>query len=305
MARRTASKSSASPQQERTRRRLSELKPHPRQDEWFAPLSEPELNALAESMQRDGLQHPIHILPSGEILAGHQRLKAAQQLGWEMIDVVVRHDLANDEAAASMFALTDNLHRRQMGPLEIAVAYKSLRELERQGQLKERAGEEHFKERADLRDRLARHLGKSGRQLDRYLRLLDLPRLIQLAISQRRLPVSMAERLFTLNEDKRRLAAEQIELGEDPREVLQRFVPDRRSQPRSPRIEKPGLAEAEARLNVILSFLNGGLASYIQFVERQGGDNAACLQQLREVRSAAHDMQRRPGRYIRDARQLT
>src|SRR5688500_5584273 len=62
------------------RLQLRSLRPHRQQEVWFTALSEPELEALAASMQHDGLQHPVHVLPDGTILAGHQRVAAARRL---------------------------------------------------------------------------------------------------------------------------------------------------------------------------------------------------------------------------------
>lgn len=206
--------------QERTTRRLVELKPHPRQDEFFSPLSSSELFLLAQSIERLGLQHPVHILPDGTILAGHQRVAAVKSLEWQEIDVIVRHDLVAHDTAAALFVIADNTHRRQMGPLELAFAYRALQEIERQDPSKRSCGGI----RVDLRDRVAIHFKKSGRQLDRYVRLLELPAAVRGAISRRQLPVSTAEKLFLLSEDDRQLVAAQIDRGRDPKPIIGRMV---------------------------------------------------------------------------------
>lgn len=302
MARRSTPSPAVVLSPEHTRRRLVELKPHPHQEDWFSPLPEQELQALAESLQRVGLQHPIHITPDNVILAGHQRFSAAQLLGWSEIDAIIRHDLAADETAAALFAIGDNLHRRQMGPLELAVAYRGLRQVENEHS--GGSGAVPGEERQDLRDRLARHFGRSGRQLDRYLRLLDLPPSVQIAISQRRLPVSMAERLFSLDDEQRRAVSEAIAGGEDPKAAVQQVAPVRKKQRQGSAIQRPGLANSRANIQLVIRFLRSGFDDYVAFIERMGGDNALYLERLVEVRAAVDEMLGRPGAYVREARQL-
>src|SRR4051812_6738101 len=84
----------------RVKWRLSRLQEHPRQAELFGNLPDEELRALAEDMRRHGQRQPVEALPDGTLLAGHQRLRAARLLGWDKIEVRVRHDLASDPAAA-------------------------------------------------------------------------------------------------------------------------------------------------------------------------------------------------------------
>lgn len=74
---------------------VEQLKDHPRQAELFTDLTEAQLEELAENIDKNGLDHPIEILPDGVIICGHQRRRAVARLGWETVPVIVRHDLAN------------------------------------------------------------------------------------------------------------------------------------------------------------------------------------------------------------------
>jgi hypothetical protein len=47
------------------------------------------LDAIVASLRRFGQQRPIIVTPEGMVLAGNARLRAARELGWEEIDVVV------------------------------------------------------------------------------------------------------------------------------------------------------------------------------------------------------------------------
>lgn len=93
----------------------------PYQRELFDDLTDAQLDELAADMDANGQRDPIYILPDGTVLDGHQRRRAAQKLGWEEVDVVVRDDLASADAGTiETFMINCNLHRRQMDPLAVA-----------------------------------------------------------------------------------------------------------------------------------------------------------------------------------------
>jgi ParB/RepB/Spo0J family partition protein len=203
---------------------VSELKSHPRQDEIFDDLPSAEFAILIESLRHNGQDQPIHVLPDGTILAGHQRVRAAKTLAWSEIDAIVRRDLVEQgENALIAFFLRDNLERRQLGPCGIARCYRLQRELPHTQRCRQRNSD-----RQDLRDRLATRFEVSGRQLDRYARLLKLPRILQTAIDQDRLPAAMAERLLRLPKAKNDEAAKAVERGDDPKAAVQHLLPRRK-----------------------------------------------------------------------------
>ena len=114
--------------------RLEDLKPHPRQHELFPASNDAEIELLAKNMRERGLQHPIEILPDNTILCGHNRVRAAEYLGWEEIDAIVRHDLVGaTDQEIEMHVIIDNTCRRQLRPLERARCAFRLRELHHGG----------------------------------------------------------------------------------------------------------------------------------------------------------------------------
>src|SRR3954447_8545049 len=59
------------------KRKLAELKPHPRQAANFrAPLKH-EVEELADDLRRNGQLCPVECLPDGTLVAGHKRAEAA------------------------------------------------------------------------------------------------------------------------------------------------------------------------------------------------------------------------------------
>ena len=67
------------------RRKVAELEVHPFNLEVYG---EPDLG-LEDSLKQFGLQYPVDVSPSGEILSGARRWRAAKELGWDDIEVRV------------------------------------------------------------------------------------------------------------------------------------------------------------------------------------------------------------------------
>ncbi len=72
------------------KRRVDELKPNAFNALLFsASLAQESIGILAESMAVEGLKNPIRVTPSGIIVDGERRWRAAQLLGWELISVTI------------------------------------------------------------------------------------------------------------------------------------------------------------------------------------------------------------------------
>lgn len=81
------------------------------------------IEELAATMNELGLLQPIHVRLVGEhyeIIFGERRYRAAQSLKWRNIEAYIR--VVSDEVARDM-ALTENLQREDMRPMDEAAAY--------------------------------------------------------------------------------------------------------------------------------------------------------------------------------------
>lgn len=197
---------------------LEILHDHPRQAEFFAPPTQPEIEELASDLQRRGQQEPIHICPDGTILCGHRRVLAAAKLKWKTIKAIIRQDLPDPLSKAAVDELiTDNLIRQQLDELALARCYHELKKSSAW------AGDE--KASGDARDHLATRLksGKSGRTLDRLERLLTLPRDVQDMISTGRLNKSQAEKILQLANKTRDALIDALRREERVVDVLRRY----------------------------------------------------------------------------------
>ncbi len=201
---------------------LEKLKPHQRQDANFHPLPAPELDALADDMRRNGQNTPVEVTPDGRVVDGHQRLRAAERLGWDEVQVLVRYDLAGDEFAIERRMIEANLHRRQLDALDRVRLARRMLEIEER---REPGGLSRYDEQ-DLRDRIGEMLGMSGRNVQRYLNILNAPMEVQRAHSQGRLSMKLAERVARLGEADREEIAAEIAAGGDPVEVVVAHLPE-------------------------------------------------------------------------------
>ncbi len=203
------------------KRRITALKPHPRQREFFRMPSDVELTELADDIDKNGLRNHPHIDSDNTILMGHRRIEACKVLGWEEIEVVVRYDLGGDDARAMCEFVSDNLYSQQLDPIGIAKSYEELRALEG------RLGGHHQDDQnpGELRDRIAAKMPvkMSGRQLDRLRRLLKLPLPVQNAIREGLLRANHGDAILGRSHDTQQEIAKALAEGEVPERIIQRF----------------------------------------------------------------------------------
>lgn len=91
--------------------------------------SDPEFIALKKNIAQRGLDHPITVRPMPgdntkyQVLCGHHRVAACEELGMATIKALVKRDMSDDDAA--LLVATDNFNRKKnYKPSEKAKAYK-------------------------------------------------------------------------------------------------------------------------------------------------------------------------------------
>ncbi len=103
---------------------LGEIRPDPNQPRRF--YDETAMQELTDSVREKGILQPILIRPNGHgylIVCGERRFRAATAAQLKDIPAVIR-DLSNDEALE--LQIIENLQRKDVHPMEEAVAFKSL-----------------------------------------------------------------------------------------------------------------------------------------------------------------------------------
>jgi len=144
-----------------------------------------DLTELISSIRSVGLIHPILIRPirndKFEVVAGMRRYEAGKILHWSQISAIVRE--MNAEQAYEI-ALTENIQRKSMNPMEEARAFQIY---------VGRAGWGGI-------SRLADKLGKSKSYVSQRILLLSLPPSIQNQLSSGQLSPSLARELACLDD---------------------------------------------------------------------------------------------------------
>ncbi|BAU23878.1 chromosome partitioning protein ParB [Caldimicrobium thiodismutans] len=151
---------------------------------------------LLKSIQEKGILQPIVVrkITEGlyECVAGERRLRAAKKLGLNTIPVIIK-ELSDEEAL--LISVMENLQRKDLNPMEIALAYKNL--MDKFGYTQEEVAEKVGKDRATVAN---------------FLRLLKLPKEIQDDLLEERLTVGHAKALLSLPSEELQLLARRLVL---------------------------------------------------------------------------------------------
>lgn len=143
------------------------------------------LDELAASIREHGLLQPVVVRRAGdrfELIAGHRRLAAMRELGWQTAPAIVR---SADVDQAYILTLVENLQRADLRPTEEAAALETL-----------------VRERGWTTRQVAAAIQRSQAYVSKRLRVFEDP-LLAPAVLANQLSVSAAEELLTLSDASR------------------------------------------------------------------------------------------------------
>lgn len=151
---------------------------------------EDEIRELAASIQEVGLLHPPVVSPilgtsKYEIVAGERRIMACRFLEMSHLVVVVKERPSAEKLAHA--ALIENVQRVDLNPIEIARSMKAL-----------------IDEFSLSQEDLAQKIGKKRSTVANYLRLLQLSKEIQEALSEGKITFAHAKVLLSCPENDRK-----------------------------------------------------------------------------------------------------
>ena len=163
----------------------------PRGDQPRKTFDENALQVLADSIREHGVIQPIVVREIGvlednyEIIAGERRWRAAKMAGLDEIPAVI---MTGDELKIAEVALIENVQRKDLNPIEEAMAYKALIE------------------RFDLKqEEVARQAGKSRSAVANMLRLLELPDEVLALVQEEKLSMGHARAILGLADEEKML----------------------------------------------------------------------------------------------------
>jgi len=166
-------------------------------------FDEESLEAMARSIQEVGVLQPVIVrrLEVGyELVAGERRLRAARLAGLATIPAVIRDA---DDTDSLRDALIENIHREDLGPLELAEAFQEL-----------------LDDLGVTQESLAERLGMSRPHIANTIRLLQLPSDVQRLLAEQRLSAGHGRALLGLEDMEAqvtlglRAAAEELSVRE-------------------------------------------------------------------------------------------
>ena len=177
-------------------------------------FGEDELKELIASVREKGILTPLLVsrMDKGyRLIAGERRWRAAQKAGLERVPVVIRE---SSPVESLELALIENIHRKDLNPIEEALAYQRLLE-----------------DTEITQEELAKRLGKERVTITNMLRLLKLPKAIQQDVVEERLTMGHARALAGLK-------SRELQLGVRD-EILKKALSVRQTEDLVKRRENP------------------------------------------------------------------
>jgi len=146
---------------------------------------------LSDSIKTQGIIQPLTVRKSGydryQLIAGERRLKAAEMAGLTSVPCYIR--VADDEQMLEL-ALIENIHRKDLNALEIALSYQRL-----------------IEELSLTQEDVSQKVGKDRATISNYIRLLKLPAEVQYALRHEQISMGHAKALISIEDTQAQLKA--------------------------------------------------------------------------------------------------
>lgn len=170
---------------------VDKIKPNPYQPRQNLTVS--SVLELSESIKEKGVILPLTVVPIKDkkdeyyVAAGERRLSATKLAGFKEVPVIVK-ELSDQEMAE--VALIENVHRKDLNPIEEGYAYLRLKE--------------EFELEPEL---IASKVSKTSSYIEGKIKLTHLPKLIQNAIAVGEITENHGKALLSLDEEQAMIAA--------------------------------------------------------------------------------------------------
>ncbi len=149
------------------------------------------MEELAQSIKQQGIIQPLTVRKIGydryQLIAGERRLKASTLAGMKAVPCYIR--VADDEQMLEL-ALIENIHRKDLNALEIAISYQRLSD-----------------ELSLSQEDISAKVGKDRATVSNYIRLLKLPAEAQYALRHDQISMGHAKALLSISSTEAQLTA--------------------------------------------------------------------------------------------------
>ncbi|MEN8225016.1 MAG: ParB/RepB/Spo0J family partition protein [Bacteroidota bacterium] len=192
------------------------------------------IQELSASIERQGIIQPITVRKLGyekyQLISGERRLRAAKYANLQEIPCYIR--VANDEQMLEM-ALIENIHRKDLNAIEIAISYQRL-----------------IEECKLTHEKLSDRISKNRSTITNYLRLLKLPAEVQLALRDNKISMGHARAMINIIDQEMQLRVLRKIIGSDLSvrqvEELVRKLNTEQVETKAPVIELPAYFDKSA-----------------------------------------------------------
>lgn len=175
----------------------------------FEPYTDEALESLAASIAENGLLSPIIVTADGDkyrIIAGHNRARACERLGWTEIDAIVKD---TDENHAQLMMLDTNLcQRHSLSVVELIKAYKMQFDVLNRIMGKKKG----------LKTLMAEQYGVTRKTIERYLKCANLEECLLTLLNNGRFNILTAVHLADLSAGNQSVLADW--LNDNPKAVI-------------------------------------------------------------------------------------
>ncbi|MEK5416300.1 ParB/RepB/Spo0J family partition protein [Paenibacillus sp. FSL L8-0708] len=176
---------------------IDKLRPHPSNNLYFDDLSGEDWTAFLNDVKENGIRDPLRITIDFQVICGHQRLRAAKELGLQSVPVIIED--IQEVADIERLLVEDNLHRRHLTSIQKAKLAATL---------KERWGIKQGK-RTDLAQNglssIAETIGESISTTKRLIKLNDLIPELKGLVESKKLGTVFAEKLAALTPEEQKI----------------------------------------------------------------------------------------------------
>ncbi|MDC4245546.1 ParB/RepB/Spo0J family partition protein [Clostridium perfringens] len=174
-----------------TKLATSSLHIHPENIKFFDDIEGEQYERFKKSIQEDGILTPLMIAPDMTIISGHQRYKACKDLGINLVPVIIREDLVDEDEKLKKLLAT-NFGRLENNPMKqsrVITEYEKLCEIKH-------GGARGHNVRLNNQEQIASEFGITPRQLRRLKKLQDLIPELQDMVEQDELSATIGHQIW-------------------------------------------------------------------------------------------------------------
>lgn len=189
---------------------VNSLKVHPKNQEFFDDIDGEQYEKFKKSIQEDGIITPLIVAPDMTILSGHQRLKAAIDLGFTLVPVLIKEEVITEEDKLKKLLAT-NFGRLKNNPVKQGKVYS---EYEKLCGIKKGNNQFSIGQNVRTQEDIAKELGVDVRTVRRLKQLQQLSPELQDLIEEGTVKYTTALNVWSkLSEDEQSKLID--ELGQD------------------------------------------------------------------------------------------